>query len=454
MSFPRYPEYKDSGVEWLGDVPGHWLVGKVKHITSFFTGWTPPTGNAAFYEGENPWANISDLGPKWLVEPSKRISDDAVGHSGIRLSPTGSLLFSFKLSIGQVSFAARDMYTNEAIATFPPSERLNLEFAYYALPLYVVQNASENIYGAKLLNQELIKAAAVAVPSIHEQQAIATFLDREIAKIDALVAEQEKLIALLQEKRQAVISHAVTKGLDSNAPMKDSGVEWLGEVPGHWEVRPLKHAVQFRSGGTPDKSRRDYWDGEIPWASAKDLKVDNLSDTADHITSQALADGAASLVKEGSVLVVVRGMILARTFPVVTAMTPMAINQDLKAVTAKMLLHKAFLPWLLRGTETESLNRLDEAGHGTKALRMDAWGAMPIPMPPTDEQAEIAEFLGRATAHIDALVDEARIAITLLQERRTALISAAVTGQIDVRGLVGSANAPDSIAASAYPASA
>jgi type I restriction enzyme S subunit len=136
VPFPRYPKYKDSGVEWLGEVPAHWTLTKAKHTCTFTTGWTPSTGNSAAYNGENLWANISDLGPRVLNHTAKQISDETVDASGIALSPAGSLLFSFKLSIGQVSFAGRDMYTNEAIATFHESPHLSLQFAYYAFPLF------------------------------------------------------------------------------------------------------------------------------------------------------------------------------------------------------------------------------------------------------------------------------------------------------------------------------
>jgi type I restriction enzyme S subunit len=279
-----------------------------------------------------------------------------------------------------------------------------------------------------------LRNCRLPVPLPAEQSAITDFLDRETAKIDALVAEQENLIALLKEKRQAVISHAVTKGLDPTVPMKDSGVEWLGEVPAHWIVQPLKFSALFRSGGTPDKGRLDYWNGQIPWASAKDLKVENLYDTADHITDQTIIDGVISLLPTETVVVVVRGMILARLLPVVTIKVPMAINQDLKALIPKEHVSSTFLPWLLRASEVESLTRLDEAGHGTKALRMDAWGAMKVSLPPKQEQKAIAAFLDLETTKLDDLTTEAQRTIDLLKERRSALISAAVTGKIDVRG--------------------
>lgn len=153
MSLPMYPEYKDSGVAWLGEVPAHWRITKTKHVCQFSTGWTPPTGDASAYEGDNLWANISDLGDRTIYDTAKRISDIAALQSGIELTPQGGLLFSFKLSIGQVSFAGRPMYTNEAIASFRESPNLSLAYAYYAFPLFLVKNAAENIYGAKLLNQ-------------------------------------------------------------------------------------------------------------------------------------------------------------------------------------------------------------------------------------------------------------------------------------------------------------
>ena len=292
-------------------------------------------------------------------------------------------------------------------------------------------------------------AIKVPVPSLSEQRTIAVFLDFETAKIDALIAEQEKLIALLAEKRQSTISHAVTKGLNPNAPMKDSVVAWLGETPAHWNVMPLKYLVELRSGGTPSKDNLSYWGGDVPWASAKDLKVEKLGGTIDRITQRAVEDGAASLIRAGAVLVVVRGMILARIFPVVETLVPMAINQDLKAVLPREGLNTSFLAWLLRGSANESLQRLDEAGHGTKALRMDAWTSMQLPIPPLVEQVQLVEFISREIEKNDALKAESEKAIELLNERRSALITAAVTGQIDVRDVMAQAagESPEAIAA-------
>ncbi len=212
---------------------------------------------------------------------------------------------------------------------------------------------------------------------------------------------------------------------------RESGVASLGEVPIGWEVKPLKYLTRFVSGGTPSKERADFWDGDVPWASAKDLKGDVLVDTLDHITSEAIKEGAAQLVPADSILVLVRGMMLARTFPVSLAACPVAINQDIKALLVKPGVSYSYLAWTLRGTQNETLIRLDEAGHGTKALRMDAWTSMLVPLPSLQEQIAIAAFLDRETDKIDALVEAQRRLIELLKEKRQAIISHTVTKGFD-----------------------
>jgi type I restriction enzyme S subunit len=330
--------------------------------------------------------------------------------------------------------------TTELTVARPVSGKMSSAYLYWIFRSPNFRSEGEaSMYGAggqKRVPDDFVRDLLWAVPPELERERIATFLDRETAKIDALIAEQEKLLALLAEKRQATISHAVTRGLDPNVPMKDSGIPWLGEVPAHWRVAPLKYLVSLRSGGTPSKENLDYWDGTVPWASAKDLKCEYLEDTSDHLTQLAIDSGAASLLPAGVILVVVRGMILARAFPVVETRVPMAINQDLKALLPNQGMHASYLAWLLRGTAAESLQRLDEAGHGTKALRMDAWTSLALPVPPEDEQREIVAALLAKTKAIDDLAAESTEVIGLLKERRGALISAAVTGKIDVRGEV------------------
>jgi type I restriction enzyme S subunit len=445
MSLPRYAEYKDSGVEWLGEVPASWRVDRLKaSITSCRNGiWgVDPTGDADDIE----CVRVADFDRARLVVDGEVPTLRSVTEKerADRLLKAGDLLLEKsgggeKQPVGQVVLYDRPApaVCSNFVAKVTLSDGMVPRFWMYqhaaAYARGVNVGSIKQTSGIQNLDQSQYFNERGVFPSENEQSAIAAFLDRETGKIDALIAEQEKLLTLLAEKRQATISHAVTRGLNPTAPMKGSSVPWLGEVPAHWNVTPLKYLVSLKSGGTPSKENLDYWDGEVPWASARDLKSDMLSDTTEHITAVALASGASALLPAGVVLVVVRGMILARTFPVTETLVPMAINQDLKAVLPKVGLNGSFLAWLLRGTAGESLQRLDEAGHGTKALRMDAWTSMRLPVPPEPEQKEIVAFIVKRTGELDSLAGEAERAIALLKERRSALIAAAVTGKIDVR---------------------
>lgn len=432
MSLPRYERYRQSGIAWVGEIPSHWRVLRTKTLFELMRRAPREEDGVvtAFRDGE-------------VTLRTNRRTDgftnslQEIGYQGVRCGDL--VIHAMDAFAGAIGVSDSDGKSTPVYSVCRPREGIS-DSRYYArlLRYMALSGFIESLAkGIRERSTEFRWAEAgnvcLPVPPLLEQAAIATFLDRQTAKIDALIAEQEKLIALLAQKRQATISHAVTKGLNPNAPMKDSGIAWLGDVPAHWGVVPLKYVVELRSGGTPSKDNLDYWDGDIPWASAKDLKVERLRDTADHITQAAVESGAASLVPNGAILVVVRGMILARMFPVVETLVPMAINQDLKAVLPSARLNASFLAWLLRGSSDESLQRLDEAGHGTKALRMDAWTSIQLPIPPLEEQGLIAEFIVESTTRLDALKAEAVRAIDLLTERRSALISAAVTGQIDVR---------------------
>ena len=416
MRFPRYPEYKESGFELLGSIPGGWSIFAMKRFAQLAYGDALPT------EARDGDGQIPVYG-----------SNGIVGFHSSANTKSPAILIGRKGSYGALNWSTQSAFAIDTVYYIDKANCLeNLRWLFWALHIADFSGYSQDT-GVPGLSRTLAHNTHLPLPTHEEQTAIATFLDHETAKIDALVAEQEKLIDLLKEKRQAVISHAVTKGLDPNVPMKDSGVEWLGKVPEHWHVCPLKYLVSFSSGGTPSKDNLNYWEGDIPWASAKDLKTEKLNDTVDHITQLAVDTGVATLLPANSILVVVRGMILARTFPVTQTTVPMAINQDLKGIWPTDGLTPDFLAWLLRGSADESLLRLDEAGHGTKALRMDAWTSMRLPVPPKGEQVEIVKVLDAETAKLDNLVSEATKAIDLLKERRTALISAAVTGKIDVR---------------------
>jgi len=278
----------------------------------------------------------------------------------------------------------------------------------------------------------MLNLMPLVLPPLVEQTAIATFLDHETARIDALVAEQERLIALLQEKRQAVISHAVTQGLNPDAPMKDSGVEWLGEVPGHWDAITLRRcAIAVQTGGTPPvDALSESLDEGFVWYTPGDFGSSlTLSTSTRRIANEAVASGEAKVFPPKSVLIVSIGATLGK---VGFAQDTSSANQQINAVIPGARVEGYFLTWSL-SVKTEAMRFLSNAstiGIMNQEKTKEIW----IALPPREEQTAIATFLDDETAKLDALITQARTAITLLQERRTALISAAVTGQIDVRG--------------------
>ena len=405
-----------ASVVWLGDLPRDWKVMSLKWLASLRSG-NAITSEDIEASGENPVFGGNGL----------RGYTGTYTHDGeyVLIGRQGALC-------GNINYASGRFWASEHAVVVAPREPVNVRWLGELLRF---MNLNQHSVAAAQpgLALERIVDLRIPVPPLHVQQRIGEMLDRETARIDALIEKKTRFIELLREKRQALITHAVTRGLDSNASFTDSGVDWLGAIPWQWRVSPLKYLVSFQSGGTPSKDERAFWDGAIPWASAKDLKVDRLEDTQDHLTQHALDAGAASLVPAESVLVVVRGMILARTFPVTIAATPMAINQDLKALVATDRLNAGFLAYLLRGTASLSLARLEEAAHGTKALRMEAWTDIKLPVPPLHEQVEIVKRLDAGLRGLEDIAGKTMQTIDLLSERRAALITAAVTGQIDVR---------------------
>ncbi|AHX61100.1 restriction endonuclease subunit S [Aeromonas media] len=434
--YQPYQEYKDSGVEWLGNVPSHWTVTAVKRFASFTTGWTPPTGNDAYFGGEHLWANISDIGHRVLSTTAKTITDAGVRATRIKKSPKGSLLFSFKLSIGLVSIVGEDMYTNEAIATFLPSETFNISYMYWAAPLFIPQNAEENIYGAKLLNQERIGNASFVLPTPKEQRAIAAFLDYETARIDRLIAQQQRLIELLKEKRQAVISHAVTKGLNPDAPMKDSGIEWLGQVPEHWVVTKLSRLVFMQEGpGLRTWQFTDEGTRVICVTNITESGID-FSRLQKYIsTEEYMSSYRHFKVKQGDILISSSGNSWGKVAEyhgnneVILNTSTIRVN-----VLSGNPLVRGFIKLYLQSVACREQLGLAMTGACQPNFGPSHLKEVFSPVPPQNEQNEIVRYITDATSTFARTIGVCEATVALLQERRSALISAAVTGKIDLRG--------------------
>jgi len=444
MSFPRYAAYKDSGIEWLGEVPDGWEVKPIKKLGSIVSGYAFPSSDFV-KEGEIRVLKISNIQTGYLdwsdesyLPKSSYIDNFSVKNGDIIFALTRPIISTGIKAAVAVIGESEIVLLNQRNALFRPFSIAERKFLYYILFDYNFKASFENCIDSTGQQPNIspidIGNIFVAVPPIKEQTTIAAFLDCETAKIDNLINEQKKLIELLKEKRQAVISTGVTKGLNPHAPMKDSGVEWLGEVPMGWEIVPLKYFTNFSGGGTPSRDNLDYWNGDIPWVSPKDMKVERINSTEEYITEQGLKNSSSSLITSGQILIVVRSGILKHTIPVAINDIPVTLNQDMKALcfNKSFCINSFFFRWV-QGLNGVLLLAWAKQGATVESIEHNYLAETLIPLPPIEEQTTIVAFLDQETAKIDNLIQQAQKATTLLQERRTALISAAVTGKIDVR---------------------
>ncbi|MFM5204591.1 restriction endonuclease subunit S [Aeromonas veronii] len=419
-----YPEYKDSGVVWLGEMPSTWVLAKTARYFKIAMGQTilkeqlEDDGEWPVYsatEGDHYFGRVNN--------PQVRL-----GCGDLVIPARGNSIGFVKLVKEQVTTTQTTIYCKHL------TQKIYPEYAYYFMV-----GQKENLFwftqtAIPQITVEEIGSNPILLPSFEEQRTIAAFLDYETAHIDRLIAQQQRLIELLKEKRQAVISHAVTKGLNPKAPMKDSGVEWLGQVPEHWVISPLKYKCVFSGGGTPSKDNLEYWNGSIPWVSPKDMKSFWITDAEDKITEQAIKESSTKLVQPGAVLMVVRSGILQRTIPVGMNTIPVTMNQDMKAIRFSSAVYAEWLSFFIKGYEDSLLLDWRKQGATVESIEHEYLANSLMLFPPEEEARSIIAALGRRLDKFDQLEQRASDAITLLQERRTALISAAVTGKIDLRG--------------------
>lgn len=337
---------------------------------------------------------------------------------------------------------ARDLINGVGFGTtelhvIRPSERIDRRWFFYLASSYHFRElGTSRMYGAggqKRVPEDFLKDFVVAIPTSSEQQQIADFLDWKTGQIDRLIAKKRSLLAALAEQRMAVITSAVTRGLDPTAPLKDSGIPWLGKVPRHWDTCPMGFLVRISGGMTPSMNNADFWQGDIPWVTPKDMKVEFIADSIDHVTEFALSDSSLTLKEPGTVLVVVRGMILAHSFPTAITTAKVTINQDMKALHCEDRISSEFLFICLKGFEKIFVAFTEQSAHGTRKMETATLKKMVLPVPPPAEQAEISRFVRNENERLDGLVVATEKTIARLTEYRTALITAATTGKIDVR---------------------
>jgi type I restriction enzyme S subunit len=437
--YTAYPEYKDSGVEWLGVIPIDWELWKLNHAyDEIGSGTTPPSGSDEWYGGDVPWITTGELREKEIVSTTKNVTLDTLRiFPTLRTYPKGSIAIAmYGATIGRLGIFGVEATTNQACCVLTKSDVVDNKYLYYWLQAFkrdIVNLASGG--GQPNINQEVVASLKISSPNLSGQKTIANFLDHETAKIDILIDKQQQLIKLLKEKRQAVISHAVTKGLNPDAAMKDSGVEWLGEVPEHWAVAQLKfNTLQMQTGPFGSQLHaEDYVIGGVPLINPAHMIEGNLSPdpkvTVDDETQERLKRHKLS---EGEIIFARRGE-LGRCAIVTKEQNGWLCGTgSLKAKLNKKLIPEyAYL--LITSDGVVSELSLESKGSTMDNLNTETLGRVRMPVPPKYEQNKILEYVENISGKYKHLINSAVIAINLIQERRTALISAAVTGKIDVR---------------------
>ena len=444
----RYPAYKHSGVEWLGEIPECWDVKRLRFVSesnpvpSEFRGL--PGDTAVSFV---PMEAVGEYGGLNL-ESTKLIADVKAGYTYFRdndvviakITPcfeNGKGALAEGLTNG-IAFGTTELHVLRV------NQTTDSRFAFYVtLSDAFRRNGEADMLGAggqKRISESFVRNYSLALPPLAEQRCVAAFLDRETARIDALVAKQERLIALLEERRMALITRAVTKGLDANVPMKDSGVEWLGELPVHWKVARLRHVLTWiEQGWSPDCDNRVADDGEWGVLKAgcvnggefaesehKALPANQLPLTHLQIERGDLLMSRASGSRE-----------LVGSVAVVKSCRPRLLLCDkvFRLHVDDGLVSRPFVAHTLNSRSARS--QIESVLSGGSGLANNiAQGVVKdliLALPTQEEQKQIVSFVGNLSDQIDALASRIRTAITHLHELRTALISAAVTGKIDVR---------------------
>lgn len=452
--YKAYPEYKDSGVEWLGEIPAHWKISKLRYQCSFAKGLTITKEH--LQDDGIPCVNYGEVHSKYgfEVDPQKHslkcVSDKYLKDNSSALLIKGDVVFADTSEdiegSGNFTQLVSDTITFAGYHTIiaRPFKRENSRFYAYLLDCKELRTQVRHaVKGVKVfsITQAILRSLSVWLPTENEQERIAAFLDHETTKIDTLIEKQQQLIELLKEKRQAVISHAVTKGLNPDVPMKDSGVEWLGEVPAHWTVRRLKHTASLQSGIPKGKDLTGKNSISVPMlrvANVQDGYLDleeihNIDIEPNQLERYLLCDGDVLMNEGGDNDQLGRGTVWA-------AQIENCIHQNHVFAIRPKNIESEWLDMLTRAAYAKfHFYRVAKQSTNLASISSTNIKETPLLIPPTEERNKIIKFIKYQLKKLKSTEELSITQIALLQERRTALISAAVTGKIDVRDWV----APD-----------
>ena len=452
MKYAAYNEYKTSPMTWLDQLPTHWTAASLRWMSKRYAGGTPDKGNEAYWEdGEIPWINSGAVNDGYITEASELITREGFANSSAKWIPKGALVMALAgqgKTKGMVAQLGIPTTCNQSMAALIPDHRFEPRYLYYWLTANY-QNI-RNMAGGEArdgLNLEMLGSIPCPVPPVDEQQTIARFLDAKTAQIDALVAQKRLLITKLKEKRSALIARTVTRGLppevakaaglEPNPEMKDSGVDWLAQIPTHWRLRPLKRIVSIPITDGPHETPEFPLDG-VPFVSAEAVKDGRvlLSSMRGYISREDHERYSRKYFPRKRDIFIVKSGSTTGKVAIVDFDDEFNVWSPLAAVRCD--LWKALPEFVFYALSSEYFQGLVQVSwsFGTQPnIGMGVIGNLAVVLPPIFEQRLIAEFLGTEVARMNSLIDQAQTAIDRLTEYRQALITSAVTGKIDVREL-------------------
>jgi type I restriction enzyme S subunit len=433
----KYDSYKDSGIEWIGEVPEQWRVGRLRHFCSKITDGShhsPPT-----VQNGKRYISVKDvIGDNIDFDHCKLISKEefeVLARNGCQ-PEKGDILLTKDGTIGRACVVGydTDFVVLSSLGIIRPTKTvLDSDFLkYFLVSSLNVDQMLSFIQGSALtrITISIIKSLFITVPPLSEQKAIAYFLNLKASQIDSLIQKKQQMIALLEEEKTAVINEAVTRGVNPDAPMKDSGIDWLGTIPAHWDLRKISRSFSLiGSGTTPESGNPLYHEnGTIPWVNTGDLNDGVLSSVNKKITEQAFDKYSLRIYPKGSLVIAMYGATIGK----VSILNLEACTNQACCVLGDSPVFSIDFVYYFFLANKQHIISLGYGG-GQPNISQELLKGLIVPAPNKEEQHLVVSYLKKETSRIEGTANMLSKEISLLQEYRTALISDAVTGKIDVQ---------------------
>jgi len=426
----------DQHLPEISDIPEDWGLATVEDTCkNILGGGTPSKSNEDYWGGDIPWASVKDLNGTELSVTEDYITESGVENSATNVVPTNSIIISTRMTVGEPFLNRVEMAINQDMkAIIPDTDIADPWFLVYSLsdkdPYLKSLGRGTTVNG---ITTKDLKLTHLGLPPLEEQRKIASVL----YTVDQAIQKTEEIIYQTERVRKGTLQDLVTRGLNQIGELRPSYLEEPAlyketagrTVPSEWKVSKLSDIGEWMSGKTPKKSENKFWGGSIPWISAKDMKSLRLTDSEDKITEAAVEEGAP-LAPSDSLLILVRGMILDHTLPIVRPAQEVSFNQDVKAILPYEDINPDYLAYWLKTNSNEILALVTAASHGTKRLSTEALGNLSVPIPPKDEQAEIVDHINEFDRKID--IEKSRVG--RLKNLKKGLMQDLLSGEVRTAG--------------------